>query len=213
MRGDSDPHHLPHGPDVYTYADRETLRTWPNLVTGLRTAGSVTAATAAIQTRSVSLLVVALIIYWIGDMADGMLARLLRAETRIGAVLDIFSDRLCAAFFYVGLAWLIPPLGLPIAVYLAAFMVVDAFISIGFLAWSIRSPNYFYVIDRKLWLWNWSIPAKAVNSALFALLLLLTRSVWLGAAAALALLIFKSASLLRMVRIGLPVPARADDPS
>ena len=69
---------------------------------------------------------------------------------------------------------------MPVFIYLAEFMVVDCFLSLAFLAWPVRSPNYFYVIDRPLWLWNWSKPGKAVNSSLFAVLLLVTGWVWLG---------------------------------
>jgi CDP-diacylglycerol--glycerol-3-phosphate 3-phosphatidyltransferase len=108
----------------------------------------------------------------------------------------------------VGLVWLQPELGLPVAIYLLEFMVVDCLLSLAFLAWPIRSPNYFYVVDRPLWLWNWSRPGKAANSALFAVLLLVTGWVWLGVAIALALLALKCASLVRLVRIGLPIPAR-----
>ena len=74
--------------------------------------------------------------------------------------------------------------------------------------WPISSPNYFYVVDRPLWLWNWSKPGKAVNSSLFAVLLLVTGWVWLGAAVATGLLVLKCVSLVRLGRIGLPVPAR-----
>ena len=38
------------------------------------------------------------------------------------------------------------------------------FLSLAFMAWPIRSPNYFYVVDRRIWLWNWSRPGKAANS-------------------------------------------------
>ncbi len=139
-------------------------------------------------------------------MADGTWARLRGCETRIGAVLDIFSDRFNAGAFYFGLAWLQPELAPAIFVYLAEFMVVDSFLSIAFLAWPIRSPNYFYVVDRQIWLWNWSKPAKAVNSALFAVLLLVTGWMWVGLAIAVALLAMKCWSLARLLRIGLPVP-------
>ena len=131
-----------------------------------------------------------------------------RVRRRIGAVLDIMCDRLNAAAFYIGLAWLQPDLSPAIFVYLAEFMVVDFFLSIAFLAWPVRSPNYFFVVDRQLWLWNWSKPGKAVNSSLFAVLLLVTGWVWVGVAVATALLVMKSVSLVRLGRLGLPVPAR-----
>jgi CDP-diacylglycerol--glycerol-3-phosphate 3-phosphatidyltransferase len=123
-------------------------------------------------------------------------------------VLDILSDRFCAACFYLGLVWLHHDFVVPVFIYLAEFMVIDCFLSLAFLAWPVRSPNYFYVVDRPIWLWNWSKPAKAVNSSLFAVLLLVTGWVWLGALIATGLLVMKTVSLVRLGRIGLPVPAR-----
>ncbi len=194
--------------DVYTDPASERLRTSANVITALRTVAAVALAGLAVQRGSLTLLVASLAVYWVGDVLDGAVARVTRRETRIGAVLDILSDRLCAAAFYLGLAWLVPGLVWPVLVYLAEFMVVDAFLSLAFLAWPIRSPNYFYVVDRPLWLWNWSRTGKAANSALFAVLLLVTGSALLGLVVAGALLVLKSVSLARLVGIGLPVPAR-----
>ena len=184
----------------------EHLWTGATVITAVRTVGSAAVAAWGALESSLTLLVVALAIYWVGDVLDGTWARLRGCETRIGAVLDIFSDRFNAGAFYVGLAWLQPDLAPAVFVYLAEFMVVDTFLSIAFLAWPIRSPNYFYVIDRTIWLWNWSKPAKAVNSALFAVLLLVTSWMWLGLAIAGALLALKCWSVARLLRIGLPVP-------
>lgn len=184
----------------------ERLLTGATVVTAVRTIASVVLAALAAYQESLTLLVAALVVYWIGDMLDGFYARVRDCETRIGAVLDIMCDRLNAAAFYIGLAWLQPDLSPAIFVYLAEFMVVDCFLSIAFLAWPIRSPNYFFVVDRTIWLWNWSKPAKAVNSALFAVLLLVTGWMWVGLAIATALLVLKCVSLHRLTRIGLPVP-------
>ncbi|CAN7212205.1 CDP-alcohol phosphatidyltransferase family protein [Knoellia sp. LjRoot47] len=184
----------------------EHLWTGATVITAVRTVGSAAVAAWGALEGSLTLLVVALGIYWVGDIADGTWARLRRCETRIGAVLDIFSDRFNAGAFYVGLAWLQPDLAPAVFVYLAEFMVVDTFLSIAFLAWPIRSPNYFYVVDRTIWVWNWSKPAKAVNSALFAVLLLVTGWMEVGLVIALALLGLKCWSVARLLRIGLPVP-------
>jgi CDP-diacylglycerol--glycerol-3-phosphate 3-phosphatidyltransferase len=170
--------------------------------------GPVVLAGLAARDQSITLLVVALVVYWAGDSLDGFVARIRGCETRIGAVLDILCDRFCAASFYLGLVWLHPDYAVPVFIYLGEFMVVDCFLSLAFLAWPVRSPNYFYVIDRPLWLWNWSKPGKAVNSSLFAVLLLVTGWVWPAAAIATALLVMKTLSLVRLGRIGLPVPAR-----
>ena len=193
-------------PDDRYGVGEERLLTGATVITAVRTVASVVLAAWAAYEQDLTLLVAALVVYWVGDMLDGFYARVRGCETRIGAVLDIFCDRLNAAAFYIGLAWLQPDLSPAIFVYLAEFMVVDCFLSIAFLAWPVRSPNYFFVIDRPIWLWNWSKPAKAVNSALFAVLLLVTGWMWLGLAIATALLAVKVVSLVRLARIGLPVP-------
>jgi CDP-diacylglycerol--glycerol-3-phosphate 3-phosphatidyltransferase len=194
--------------DVWTDLGEERVGTTATVVTGVRTVVAVVLAGAAAHQHSLTLLVVALVVYWVGDMADGGVARLLGCETRIGAALDILCDRFCAAAFYVGLMWLKPDYAPAVLVYLAEFMVVDCYLSLAFLAWPIRSPNYFFVVDRPLWLWNWSKPGKAMNSSLFAVLLLVTGWWQVGVVIATALLALKCVSLVRLTRLGLPVPAR-----
>lgn len=194
--------------DVYADPATERLGTSANVITAVRTVAAVALAGLAIRDDSLTLLVASLATYWVGDILDGLVARIRGCETRIGAVLDILSDRFCAAAFYLGLAWLQPEHVLPVLVYLGEFMVVDCFLSLAFLAWPIRSPNYFHVVDRTIWLWNWSKPAKAANSAIFAVILLVTGQPLLGLAIALALLVLKCVSLARLARVGLPVPAR-----
>jgi CDP-diacylglycerol--glycerol-3-phosphate 3-phosphatidyltransferase len=194
--------------DVWTDLEGERVGTPANVVTGVRTVVAVALAGAGSAQQSLGLLVAALVVYWLGDMLDGAVARFLGCETRIGAALDILCDRFCAAAFYVGLMWLKPEFAPAVLVYLAEFMVVDCFLSLAYLAWPIRSPNYFYVIDRPLWLWNWSKPGKALNSSLFAVLLLVTGWWQVGVVIASALLVMKCVSLVRLTRLGLPVPAR-----
>jgi CDP-diacylglycerol--glycerol-3-phosphate 3-phosphatidyltransferase len=194
--------------DVWTDVDGERVGTSATVVTGVRTVVAVALAGVAAHQESLTLLVASLVVYWVGDMLDGFVARVRGCETRIGATLDILCDRFCAAAFYIGLTWLEPQFAPAVLIYLAEFMVVDCFLSLAFLAWPIRSPNYFFVVDRPLWLWNWSKPGKAVNSSIFAVLLLVTGWVWLGVGIATALLVMKSVSLVRLGRLGLPVPAR-----
>lgn len=194
--------------DVYADPATERLGTPATVVTGIRTVATLVLAGIAVGQQSLALLLASLAVYWVGDIVDGSVARVGRCETRIGAVMDILCDRLSAAVFYLGLIWLQPEFTLPVLVYLTEFLVVDAFLSLAFLAWPIRSPNYFHVVDHKIWVWNWSKPAKAVNSAIFAVLLLVTEQPLLGVAVAGALLVAKCASLVRLARLGLPVPAR-----
>jgi len=200
--------------DVWADPATERFLTPATIITFVRTIAAVTIIgfalhadrTGGFWSPALKLLVIGLVVYWIGDTLDGQVARRLHHETRIGAVLDIMSDRFCAAAFYLGLAWLHPEFTIPVLIYLAEFMVIDCFLSIAFLAWKIRSPNYFYVVDKVIYKYNWSHPAKAVNSALFAVLLLITQLPWLGAVIASALLVLKTASLVRLARIGLPIP-------
>jgi CDP-diacylglycerol---glycerol-3-phosphate 3-phosphatidyltransferase len=194
--------------DVWVHPENERITTPATIITFIRTIASVVLGALAAAHHDKTLLVVALVVFWAGDSLDGLVARTLKCESRMGAVLDILSDRFCAGVFYVGLMWLEPHLAPAVLMYLAEYMVIDCYLSLAFLAWPIRSPNYFYVVDRQIWLLNWSHPAKAVNSSLFAVLLLVTGWTWVGFAIASALLVHKIVSLAKVVRIGLPVPSR-----
>ena len=202
--------------DVWATPESERFLTPATIITFIRTIATVVIIGVALHeglpdnddfwSPALKLMTVALVVYWLGDMLDGQVARRFHHETRIGAVLDIMSDRMCAAAFYFGLAWLHPEFTVPVLLYLAEFMVIDCFLSIAFLAWKVRSPNYFYVIDPTIYRLNWSHPAKAVNSALFAVLMLITQDPWLAGVIAGGLLVFKIAMLVRLARIGLPIP-------
>src|SRR5919107_4092991 len=124
--------------DVWTDVDAERVGTPATVVTFVRTVVAVALAGVAAHEESLTLLIAALVVYWVGDMLDGGVARWLGCETRAGAALDILCDRFCAAAFYVGLMWLEPEFAPAILVYLAEFMVVDCFLSLAFLAWPIR---------------------------------------------------------------------------
>lgn len=186
--------------------DRERLLTAPTVVTFVRTAGSLGIALGAAQARSLTWLLVALAVYWVGDVADGALARLTDTETRHGAVLDIVADRLCALGFYGGFVWLDPSMALPVGIFVFEFALVDAYLSLAFLSWPLSSPNYFDLVDRPIWLANWSKTGKVVNSSLVAVVMVTTRSVPLCTAIALGLLTVKVWSLARLARLGLPTP-------
>ncbi len=136
-------------------------------MTVVRTVGALAMVALAFRNDSWGFLIAGLAIYWAGDILDGWLARRLGQETRIGAVADIVCDRLSAVPFYAGLVWMDTALALPVGVYLLEFLVVDFVLSLGFLAWPLLSPNYFYLVDHWLWALNWSPMAKAVNSAAF----------------------------------------------
>jgi CDP-diacylglycerol--glycerol-3-phosphate 3-phosphatidyltransferase len=203
-RGDRPGHRERPRPDQ----ERVTAAT---VLTYLRTIATLILALAAAQGASLTLLLVALAVYWAGDVADGVLARVRDEETRTGAVVDVLCDRLSAACFYVGFAWYDTSMLVPVALYLAEFMVLDATLTLAFLAWPVNSPNYFYLVDERIWRWNWSKPAKAVNSALFAVLMVATRNVWLCGAVAACLFVVKAVSTWWLSRLEVPVPGLSRD--
>ncbi|WP_148612755.1 CDP-alcohol phosphatidyltransferase family protein [Nocardioides rubriscoriae] len=197
-----------------THADPAVERFWTGatVITLVRTVASFVLCLVGLWQQELAWLVVGLGVYWLGDMADGAYARLRDCETRIGGVVDMLCDRINCAAFYLCFASLQHEMILPVAVYLFEFMVIDFFLSLAFLAWPIRSPNYFYEIDQRIYTWNWSKPAKAVNSSLFAVLLLVTGWWWLGLAIATGLLVLKCVSLRWLLQLGLPVPERMTQP-
>jgi CDP-diacylglycerol--glycerol-3-phosphate 3-phosphatidyltransferase len=186
--------------------ERERLLSAPTVVTFARTAAAMALCLLGAVHQSLPLLLAGLAAYWVGDIADGTLARVLDAETRAGAALDILCDRISAACFYLGFAWYDPSMIVPVGVYLAEFMVIDTYLSLAFLAWPLVSPNYFDLVDRRIWRWNWSKPGKAVNSAAFAVLLVATREPVIATVIAGALLGVKVMSLVWLSRLAPPSP-------
>ena len=185
-------------------AGREDPWTWPNRISLLRTVLALGVGALAATEGSLRLLAVAYAIYWVGDVLDGLVARLTGTETRQGAVLDILCDRASCGMLAVTYLGLVPAAAPAITVFLLQFMVVDCMLSLGFLRWPVLSPNYFGAVDRTIYLWNWSPVAKATNTAA---LILVVAAGWYGAALVLALaqLAVKSVSLVALTR--LPDPA------
>jgi CDP-diacylglycerol--glycerol-3-phosphate 3-phosphatidyltransferase len=156
----------------------EPVLTLPNVITVVRTVLSIVLAMMAMAHASTALLVAAYLVYWIGDSVDGEVARRLGLETRIGAIFDIVADRAnsltCAACFVA----LDPALAVPLTIYVVEFAVVDTMLSLGFLAFDVLGPNDFHGVDLALWRWNWSRPAKALNTSCIVLACLLGQVGW-----------------------------------
>lgn len=151
----------------------EQILTVPNVVTVVRTFGAILFAIWGVLAGLPLLLGIGYAIYWLGDVLDGWLARRLDQETRVGAVLDIVSDRACTCALVIGLLGYMPEAAPAVFVFLMSFMVLDAMLSMAFLYWGLTSPNYFYEVDRTVWLLNWSRCAKAANTGAFAIALAL----------------------------------------
>jgi len=153
-----------HPPAARISRGQPPLLSWPNAITAVRTIAAIGVGAAALAQRSALLLVVAYAIYWIGDIADGWLARVLGQETRSGAVFDLVGDRASCAILAGGLISLRPELWPAVTVFLVQFMVVDCMASLSFLHWPLLSYNYFHTVDRQVWLVNWSPLAKVTNT-------------------------------------------------
>jgi phosphatidylglycerophosphate synthase len=155
----------------------ERWSTPANLITAARTLGAVGLAAGALAAHSLWLLVTAYLVYWVLDVADGAVARHFDHETRLGAVFDITADRASSVLCIAALLALRPNLAVPLAIYVVEFAVVDTMLSLGFLAFPVKGPNDMYLVDATLWRWNWSPPAKALNTGSIVLLCLLGRPV------------------------------------
>lgn len=154
----------------------EDLRTYANAITLLRTGISLVLFSASAYYHDPTLNLAGLVVYWVGDVADGFVARRLDQETLFGAQWDILADRISVAFFYLNYLVLYPDLVPAIVLFLLQFMVLDHYLSNQFMRWPIISPNYFYKVDRTIWHLNWSKAGKACNTGLVTLLLLVTKS-------------------------------------
>lgn len=142
-----------------------SLTTWPNLVTLVRTVAAVVIGGYAIATHDLRLSAAAYAVYWVGDILDGWLARRLGQETRLGAVLDVISDRACTTLLCAGLLAHLPGAWVLAVAFLLSFAVLDTMLSLAFLCWPILGPNDFHLVDHTVWRLNWSPLAKAANTA------------------------------------------------
>ncbi len=187
---------------------RETWLTWPNAVTALRGVAALGCFVAAALLRSDAWSYAGLAVHWALDVADGALARALGQETRIGAQLDILTDRLLVGGFYANLLRGHPAMAIPVALHLVQFVVLDQYLSHQFMRWPCLSPNYFHEVDRVIWRWNWSAAGKLANGALpTAAILAATLLGWsalVPAAACAALIVVKVGSIVRLA--SLPAP-------
>ncbi|MFT4264269.1 MAG: CDP-alcohol phosphatidyltransferase family protein [Nocardioides sp.] len=181
---------------------RVQWRTWANLITLVRTVAAIVLGVIAIAQTSVPLLAIAYAVYWVGDSADGNAARILKQETRFGATFDILSDRANSSLLLVGLLGMHHEFAWPLGIYFCQFMVIDLLLTLSFLYWPLVSPNHFYRVDRAVYLWNWSVPAKTANTTLLILLLVasdrLGLPVWVVSLVAVAQLVVKVVSAYRV---------------
>lgn len=183
--------------------DPQSLFSEANIITLLRLGGSLVFFVLAIVRQSPTLNFIGLGIHWLGDLADGICARKARQETILGAEIDIIADRVEVLFFYVNFLHFHPGLWLPAAIYILDFAFIDFYLSYQFLKYDIISPNYFYKVDRTVYVWNYSPAGKFANSTVVTLVLIFLPALWPAAAIfALGLVGVKAYSVRRLFRMG-----------
>jgi CDP-diacylglycerol--glycerol-3-phosphate 3-phosphatidyltransferase len=183
----------------------------PNLITLLRTVVAVPLAMAAVVEHSAVLAVSAYLCYWVGDILDGLVARRLHQETRTGAVFDILADRASAAACVAALLVLRPAMAIPLSIFLIEFMVLDCLLTLAFLRWPLLSPNYFDLVHRGIYRWNWWPPAKVLNSGVLTVLVVLSPSALYPTVFVLLVTAIKVCSLVTVGRLE-PGPSLRERP-
>ncbi|MFI5691022.1 CDP-alcohol phosphatidyltransferase family protein [Kribbella sp. NPDC051586] len=177
----------------------------PNRITLVRTLIAMAVATVAFRTGDLAWLVVGYFSYWFGDSLDGWAARRRNEESLSGAVFDIVCDRACSFLLAAAFMATYPATIGPLAIYLAQFGVLDTMLTFSFLLWPwMLSPNYFYKVDRPIYVWNWSKPAKAMNTGAVVISLVVaghTGAQWLPYTIAIAALAVKVVSSHRLIMI------------
>lgn len=171
--------------------------TLPNIITITRTVVSAIVAIAGLMIGNGWIILLAYVLYWIGDMLDGASARYFRQETVLGAKLDIICDRINATLCLLGVAMVIPNY-LAEGIFFLQFMVVDLILSLIIFRWPLLSPNYFYAIDKLIYYLNWHTIAKALNTSLFIILLIAFENPTYAIIASSLLLALKLFSLIRV---------------
>lgn len=150
----------------------ESVWSVPNGLTLIRLIGSLIFFWLALRHQEETYNFIGLAIHWLGDVADGVIARRFKQETILGAEIDIIADRVESTFFFVNFLFFHPHLYLPVLVYLVNFAFVDFYLSYQFIKFDIISPNYFYKVDRTVYRWNFSPAGKFFNSTIVPLLLI-----------------------------------------
>jgi CDP-diacylglycerol---glycerol-3-phosphate 3-phosphatidyltransferase len=179
----------------------EAVHSLPNLITYIRLTVSMSFFITSIHTGNILYNYIGLGVHWLGDVLDGFIARTFKQETIFGAEIDIIADRVEVLFFFIIFLFFRPFLFLPVALYIIDFAFIDFYLSYQFLKYGLISPNYFYKIDKRVYLLNYSPGGKFCNSTVVTLWLIFLPQLW-GAAAGMAsiLIAIKIYSICRLYR-------------
>ncbi len=173
-----------------------------NILTLIRLSVSLAFFVAAILKHNFTYNLIGFFVHWLGDFIDGFYARTFKQETILGAEIDIIADRLELIFFYVVFLHFRPHLFLPATLYLIDYAFVDFYLSYQFIKYDIISPNYFYKVDRIVYLLNYSPGGKFSNSSVVTLILIFLPQLGiLMSIYATGLIILKSYSAYRLYNL------------
>ncbi|MCD6165771.1 CDP-alcohol phosphatidyltransferase family protein [bacterium] len=161
----------------------------PNIITVLRLSCSLVFFVLAITQMNPTYNFIGFGIHWLGDFIDGFYARKFKQETILGAEIDIIADRVEILFFYVNFLYFRPYLFLPVVLYLIDYTFIDFYLSYQFIKYDIISPNYFYKVDKLVYLLNYSPGGKFCNSSIVTLLLIFLPQIQIVATIIAAILI------------------------
>jgi CDP-diacylglycerol--glycerol-3-phosphate 3-phosphatidyltransferase len=173
-----------------------------NILTLLRVGACLVFFTLAVVRQDPVYNYIGLFIHWVADWLDGFIARSFKQETLLGAEMDIVADRLEIIIFYVIFLHFRSFLVLPAMLYLVDYAFVDFYLSYQFVKYKIISPNYFYKVDRTVYLLNYSPVGKFVNSSVVTLTLIFLPRIWPAVTVfACGLIGLKTYSAFRLFRL------------
>lgn len=170
--------------------------TWSpaNTVTVVRAVVGLGLLALATMSLSAGFLAAAVLVCWLGDMADGAVARGFRCESVLGAQLDSYADRVVA--FAVLLASVFvahgePALTTASVVCWVQFGLVDQFMSSQFLRFGLWTSDEFHLVSAGVWRLNFAPPAKAISNVPAALIVIGGEGVWAAGVLSVTLLVVR----------------------
>jgi CDP-diacylglycerol---glycerol-3-phosphate 3-phosphatidyltransferase len=163
----------------------------------------------AVYQESRALLIAGLVASWVGDVADGHLARSKGCETVLGAQVDGLADRLTALWVVVGAVLIAKGSGITVAAAVAVWLqfgVLDHALSAQFVRHDRWTADEFHLDDVVAWRLNWAPLAKVLSNVPVGLLAVGGIGTWGALAGAALLLVIRTGSSLRLLA-GLPAQA------
>jgi CDP-diacylglycerol--glycerol-3-phosphate 3-phosphatidyltransferase len=197
---------------IFQPRDPDSFYSEANIITLVRLVGSLVFFALAILKKSPTYNFIGLGLHWFGDVLDGFCARRCKQETILGAEIDIIADRIETLFFYINFLHFHPNLIVPATIYILDFAFVDFYLSYQFLKYDIISPNYFFKVNKTVYILNYSPVAKFCNSTVVTLILIFLPQIQILAAFFAAVLIAIKSFSIYLLNKKRPVGIRQSSP-